>query len=442
MQFGMELNQYQSLKLTLTPELRQSINILQYSSHELIDFLKQQAVENPLLEIKENTSMDFVTRNYNKTGTDYSAYNNVDKDYDPIIHYSDTVMTLEKHLLEQIMTNNDITKVQKQILKFLIGHLNQYGYLEIEPAIAAHTLSVSVEEMEESVSLLQSLDPIGVGARNLKECLLIQTASQQDSHPLAYPIIEHYMEDLAAKRYHKMAKQFNVTVQDIQKAADFIKTLNPRPCSEYHHEMTQYITPDVIVEKVNDEYLIIVNDSMIPQISIHPIYKNNATKKAEDYIKRKQHEVSMLMNGISQRKYTLYKVTEAIVEMQKDFFQFGMTKLKPMTLKDISEQLGFHESTISRATSNKYIQTQHGLFKVKDLFSTGLSRNNSLENESAVVIKEKIKDLIDKENKEKPISDQMIVELLMKNGVQISRRTVAKYREEMGIPGSSKRKRY
>ncbi|WP_338448943.1 RNA polymerase factor sigma-54 [Niallia oryzisoli] len=441
MQLGMNLNQYQTLKLTLTPELRQSINILQYSAYELIDFLKQQAVENPLLDIKENISMDFVTRNYNQTSVS-SGTSNSDKDYDPIIHYSDTVITLEKHLLEQIMTHAKINEGQKNILKFLIGHLNQHGYLEIEPVNAAQILSVSMEEMEEAVFILQTLDPVGVGARNLKECLLIQTESQQDSHPLAYPIIEHHMEDLAANRYHKMAKQFNVTVQDIQEAADFIKSLNPRPCSEYHHEMTQYIIPDVIVEKVNDEHIIIVNDSMIPQISIHPIYKNNTVKMAEDYIKKKQHEITMLMNGISQRKYTLYKVTEAILEMQKDFFHYGMTKLKPMTLKDLSEQLGFHESTISRATSNKYIQTPHGLFKVKDLFSTGLSRRNSMDSESSVVIKEQIKDLIDKENKEKPISDQKIVELLMKNGIQISRRTVAKYREEMGIPGSSKRKRY
>lgn len=441
MQLGMNLNQYQTLKLTLTPELRQSINILQYSAYELIDFIKQQAVENPLLDIKENISMDFVTRNYNQTSVSSSTFNS-DKDYDPIIHYSDTVITLEKHLLEQIMTHAKINKVQKNILKFLIGHLNQHGYLEIEPVNAAQILSVSMEEMEEAVFILQSLDPVGVGARDLKECLLIQTESQQDSHPLAYPIIEHHMEDLAAKRYHKMAKQFNVNVQDIQEAADFIKSLNPRPCSEFHHEMTQYIIPDVIVEKVNDEHIIIVNDSMIPQISIHPMYKNNTVNKAEDYIKKKQHEITMLMNGISQRKYTLYKVTEAILAMQKDFFYYGMTKLKPMTLKDLSEQLGFHESTISRATSNKYIQTPHGLFKVKDLFSTGLSRRNSMVSESSVVIKEQIKDLIDKENKEKPISDQMIVELLMKNGIQISRRTVAKYREEMGIPGSSKRKRY
>ncbi|WP_071393967.1 RNA polymerase factor sigma-54 [Bacillus tuaregi] len=441
MQLGMELNQYQTLKLTLTPELRQSINILQYSSHELIDFIKQQAVENPLLEVKDNHQLDFVTRNDYKTNTYHTCFN-TEKDYDPIIQYSDTYITLEKHLLEQIMTHAAITQGQKSILKFLIGHLNQHGYLEIEPSIAAHNLSVSLAEMEEAVSLLQSLDPVGVGARNLRECLLIQTAAQPNCHPLASQMIEHHMEDIAAKRFHKLAKLFQVTVQDIQEAADFIKSLNPRPCSEYYHEMTQYIIPDVMVEKVNEEYLIIVNDSLIPQVRINPLYQSSNLKAAEDYVKKKQHEVTMLMNGISQRKYTLYKVTEVILEMQNDFFQFGMSKLKPMTLKDVSEQLGFHESTISRATSNKYIQTQHGLFKLKDLFSTGLSKRNSIENESSVVIKEKIKELIETENKAKPVSDQMIVQSLMQNGVQISRRTVAKYREEMGIPGSSKRKRY
>lgn len=437
MQLGMKLNQHQTMQLTLTPELRQSINILQYSSFELIEFLQQQAVENPILDIKESVNHDFFAHTYSKSS--FSSFDG-ENDFDPILHYSDTNITLEKHLMEQIMTLHSVTSEQKRRLIFLIGHLNQHGFLEIEPAIAANMQSVTLEEMEEAIVILQSLDPLGVGARDFKESLLIQMRADIYSPSLAYQMIENHLEDVAAKRYLKISKLYDVTVQEVQEAADYIKTLNPRPCSEFNHEMTQYIMPDIVVENIKDEYIIIVNDSLIPQLSISQFYKND--KMATEYLKEKRHEAMILMNGIAQRKYTLYKVTEAIIKKQKDFLKHGMSELKPMTLKDISEQLGFHESTISRATSNKYIQTQHGLFKLKSLFTKGLTRSNSLETESSVVIKEKIKTFIDKENKQQPISDQMMVKLLQQNGIEISRRTVAKYREEMEIPGSSKRRRY
>ena len=441
MQLGMKLNQHQTIQLTLTPELRQSINILQYSSLELIEFLKQQAVENPILDVKEYPSHDFVTRTYSQ-----SSFHSADgeNDYDPILHYSDTTVTLEKHLMEQIMTLHHVNSLQRRLLKFLIGYLNQHGFLEIEPAIAADMQFVTLEEMEEAIAILQSLDPLGVGAKDFKESLLIQTRAHTNHPPLAYQMIESHLEDVAAKRYPKMAKLYDVTVQEVQEAADYIKTLNPRPCSEFNHEMTHYIIPDVMVETIKGEHIIIVNDSIMPKLSIHPYYKSNNLDKGDeaDYLKKKHQEVTMLMNGIAQRRFTLYKVTEAIVERQEDFLKHGMSQLKPMTLKDLSEELGFHESTISRATSNKYIQTQHGLFKLKSLFTKGLTRSNSSESESSVVIKKKVKDLIEKEDKQKPISDQMIVTLLQQSGIQISRRTVAKYREEMDIPGSSRRRRY
>ena len=180
----------------------------------------------------------------------------------------------------------------------------------------------------------------------------------------------------------------------------------------------------------------------MPQLDIHPAYKNNEMDSNDDYVKKKLQDATMLMNGMEQRKYTLYKVTQVILKLQEDFFNYGGTKLKPMTLKDVSKQLGFHESTISRATSNKYMQTPHGLYHIKNLFTTGIRNNNSVEAESSSSIKEKIKMFIDKEDKENPISDQIIVTLLQKDGIQISRRTVAKYREEARIPGSSKRRRY
>ena len=434
----MELKQTQTLKVTLTAQMLQSINMLQYSSYELMEFIQQQTVENPLLVLKEKSSHDFIV---SKERSSFSSYNR-EQEYDPITQYSDTHVSLERHLMEQIMTLPEITSKEIKILKFLIGDLNRYGFLEIEPAMAAKIMSVSLQEMENTISILQSLDPVGVGARNIRESLLIQMRAQTDYNPLAYVMVEKHLEDIAEKKFRKIAKTNNVTLQEVQEATDYIKTLNPRPCSEFSHEMTQYIVPDVIIEKVNGEYIIIVNDRNMPQLDINPAYKNNEMDSNDDYVKKKLQDATMLMNGMEQRKYTLYKVTQVILKLQEDFFNYGGTKLKPMTLKDVSKQLGFHESTISRATSNKYMQTPHGLYHIKNLFTTGIRNNNSVEAESSSSIKEKIKMFIDKEDKENPISDQIIVTLLQKDGIQISRRTVAKYREEARIPGSSKRRRY
>lgn len=438
MQLGMELKQTQILKATLTPQVLQSINMLQYSSYELMEFIQQQTVENPLLVLKEKSSHDFIV---GKERSSFSSYNR-EQEYDPITQYSDTHVSLEKHLMEQIMTLPEITSKEIKIFKFLIGDLNRHGFLEIEPAMAAKIMSVSLKEMENTISILQSLDPVGVGARNIRESLLIQMRVQTDYNQLAYLMVEKHLEDIAEKKFRKIAKTNNVTLQEVQEATDYIKTLNPRPCSEFSHEMTQYIVPDVMVEKVNGEYIIIVNDRNMPQLDINPAYKNNEMDSNDDYVKKKLQDATMLMNGMEQRKYTLYKVTQVILKLQEDFFNYGGTKLKPMTLKDVSKQLGFHESTISRATSNKYMQTPHGLYHIKNLFTTGIRNNNSVEAESSSSIKEKIKTFIEKEDKENPISDQIIVTLLQKDGIQISRRTVAKYREEARIPGSSKRRRY
>lgn len=243
----MDLLQKQTLKLTLTPELRQSINILQFSSLELVDFLHQQTVENPVLVVRDHSRDDFGKRHDSKTSYGYQTR---DSDFNPIQHCTDSKITLENHLVEQVMTIPNITPIQINIMKFLIGNLNQHGFLEIEPAITARIFSVQLEEIEKVIKMLQSLDPIGVGARNLADCLLIQIRSQSHPHPLAFEMISHHLEDLAAKHFQKIAKVFNVSVTEVQEAADYIKTLNPRPCIEFHHEMTHYIIPDVIVRKI------------------------------------------------------------------------------------------------------------------------------------------------------------------------------------------------
>ncbi|USK65679.1 RNA polymerase factor sigma-54 [Peribacillus frigoritolerans] len=341
---------------------------------------------------------------------------------------------------------SSLNAFEKKILQFLIGNLNDYGFLELDVHWTASHFSVPVEEIENMIQILQSLDPIGVGAKDLTDCLLIQLREHENHNELAYKIVKKHLADLAEKRYRKIAALHQVTVQEVQEASDFIRTLNPRPVSHFSDDMTHYIVPDVYVEKDKEGFLITVNDSCTPKLSINPYYKNhvaiNSVNPAKDYIKGHINDAQLLLKGLEQRQMTLYKVTASIVEEQHEFFMKGITGLKPMTLKNISEKLQLHESTISRATSNKYIQTPHGLFKLRNFFTRGLHRVNSQATESSTTIKEKIKVLIADEDKIKPFSDQKLCQIFENEGTKISRRTIAKYREDLGIPGSSKRRRF
>lgn len=335
---------------------------------------------------------------------------------------------------------------EKKILTYLIGNLNENGFLDIDAEEVASVFSVSQDEIEDLIQLLQSLDPIGVGAKNLTECLLIQIREHQKENTLAYMIVENSLTDLADKRYKKIAELYGVPIQKVQEAADFIRTLNPRPVSHFSNDLTHYIVPDVFLKKEKDIYSITVNDKLMPKLSINAYYttiqETNSSESTKDYVKENFNHAQLLIKGLELRKVTLYRVTTAILEEQQEFFQKGMSGLKPMTLKYISEKLNLHESTISRATSNKYIQTPHGLFKMKSFFTRGLTRVNSEETESATIIKEKIKVLIADEDKVKPFSDQKLCQIFETAGTKISRRTIAKYREDLGIPGSSKRRRF
>lgn len=454
MELGFHLSQQQTLKLALSPELQQSINILKYSSFELLDFLNEQANENPLLELTEKKTSDPISiHSYNRGDTFYShklrlrTNKSFDHEYyNPIQNYSPNIDTLERHLMEQMNMLNHLTKLQQDILEFLIGNLNDQGYLEIEANIAAQIFSIPLEQVEDIISVLQSFDPIGVGAKNLTDCLLIQLRARSNVKELVYLLVENHLTDLAERRYRKLAGLYKVTLQEVQTAVDYIRTLNPRPASQFHTEITNYITPDVIIESIEGEYIIIVNDSFIPNLSINSYYKKMIQNKhsgiTQPFLKDKFNEATLLLKGIDQRNLTLYKVTEAIIEQQSDFLKFGLKGLKPMRLKDIAEKLNLHESTISRATSNKYIQTPHGIFKIKNFFTRGISRSSNQQVDSNLTIKEKIKKLILQENQKSPYSDQKITILLEETGIKISRRTVAKYREELGIPGSAKRVRF
>lgn len=458
MQLGFDLSQRQTVKLAITPEIKQSINILQYSSIELIDFLNEQAMENPLIDLTEaqtDCSIASIklpdTPNYSlsyKSTTDEKVRKNTAKNenYDFLDHYCGHTLTLEEHLWEQIAFLNNTTKEQQMILRFLIGSLDTNGYLELSNGEISSLLQKPLSLIEETVTFLQSLTPRGIGARNLSECLLLQIQAINDHNKLSLEIIKHHLVDLAEMRYRKIAKIHHATLEEIQEAADFIRTLTPRPACAFNKTITQHIAPDIFLEITNNKLQLSLNDRLIPRIFINTYYKKLVQKSQSDisnnYIQTKFNEAQLIVKGLEQRYHTLYRVTKAIVDIQSEFFHTGTAGLKSMTLYDIAEQLEMHESTISRAINNKYIQTPYGLFPLKHFFARGLYRIDGSEGDSTITVKEKIKNLIHHEDKKHPYSDQKLCSLLEQEGIKISRRTIAKYREELRVPSSAKRKRF
>ncbi|HJV47191.1 MAG TPA: RNA polymerase factor sigma-54, partial [Bacillota bacterium] len=300
-----------------------------------------------------------------------------------------------------------------------------------------------LEDVQQALFVVQGLEPRGVGARNLRECLTIQLEYQGLKDSLSFQIVEEHLPDLAEGKINRIASALGVSTRQVQEAIDQIRTLDPRPGARYHREEVRYIVPDVTVEQIEGNYIVIVNDAVTPRLSISRFYERLLTEEneAKKYIHEKMNSAQWLIRSIEQRRMTLYRVTEAIVDEQCEFFNQGIDRLKPMTLKEIADIVGLHESTISRATNNKYVQTPRGTFELKYFFSSGLSTSSG-DAASSESVKKKIKQLIAQEDRKKPLSDQQLSDILNKQGICISRRTVAKYREEIGILSSAKRKRY
>lgn len=456
---GFGLYQEQSMKLVMTPELRQAITILQFSALDLIEYINQQLNDNPVIEPLD---MEFSPKAEHKTETsptdmdwaeyiraraqgDYSlsSVRSGESEYNPLDWVVRIDVSLEKHLKEQLAFMKGLSSEVSRIVEYMTGNLDEKGYLELALEQIAQTLKADLDDVEQALFVLQGLEPRGVGARDLKECLVIQLEYAGLKNSLAFAIVDKYLTELADGKISKIAAELQVTPQEIQEAADVIRTLDPRPGLHYHRDEPKYIIPDVTVEKVEGEYIILVNDSTTPRLSISNYYERLLKEEgqAKKYIHDKMNSAMWLIKSIEQRRMTIYKVTEAIVQEQKDFFDKGIAYLKPMTLKEIADIVDLHESTISRATNNKYVQTPRGVFELKYFFSSGLSTSNG-EATSSESVKAKLKALVEQEDRKKPLSDQRLCELLNEQGIAISRRTVAKYREELGILSSAKRKRY
>ena len=472
MKLDYNLKLEQTQKLIITPELKLAITLLQYSALELQDHIQEELLNNPVLEIMEPKEIekdegsepeaemeiseaqaakdDFPWEEYFRDmdlETSSYSYGKVRDvpDYQPTVeNCAGSTCTMLEDLLGQLRMMS-LSERQYVMASYLAGNLDHNGYLQGEVDELAIALGGGLEVVEEALNFVQKLEPAGIGCRNLQECLMLQLDRIDNPPPLALEIVRHYLPAAADSRNRYIASRLNCTEQAVQEAVEYIRTLNPKPGSVFGEgDETRYIIPDVIVEKVDDQYVVMGNDSSIPQLTISPFYqqmlKNSSTdEQLTAFVKNKIEKAFWLIRSIEQRRLTLYRVSQQIVDIQKPFLDHGIKKLKPLTLKEVALNVGVHESTVSRATANKYIQTPRGLFSLKFFFSSGLTGTGG-DDYSSHSIKTYIRELVDAEDPDKPLSDQSLAELLQERGINISRRTVAKYREEISIPASYKRR--
>ena len=493
MKFELSLTQKQ--KLILTPQLYQAINILQLNLVELKDLIDEELVNNPLLEVKQEigSMAEKINQEENilaqtEESNERREENNFDdwlsylkeKDYRPLPNrpvpekenrYENFIYhreSLQDYLLIQLGTAVS-SDIDYKIGEYIIGNIDDNGYLAVGLDDISLDINIKRDKIKKLLSLIQNLGPPGVGARNLQECLLIQVKYLGISEIKIEKIIKYHLQDLAEKSFKKIAKALKISVFEVQSLADTIKkSLDPKPGRGVgNFKEIKYILPDlVIMRKIGGGYRVVLNDHYLPQMEINPRYKkileagNNISpcgegklikkgnisgheaKDTKKYIEEKLNSAKWLIKGIEQRKRTIYRIADALIEYQKDFLDKGILYINPLTLREIADRLGIHESTVSRAIHNKVVQTPRGLLKMKFFFSKGVDRKSGVT-VSTDKIKKLIKEYINNENCLKPWSDQKLADLLSnKKSVNISRRTVAKYREILKIPASNLRKRF
>ncbi|MEW6236768.1 MAG: RNA polymerase factor sigma-54 [Candidatus Omnitrophota bacterium] len=475
----LQLQQKMSQRLIMTPQMQQSIQLLQLSTLELSELLQEEMAENPMLEEEEFTEYadggadvaepaqdeDLPVHDLSETGyidlddnwsdyfTDSSDLGQVSSgvsyssgEEEEIAQQITKEESLKDHLIWQlgVSTNNEDEYIAGE---YLIDQLNDDGYLSVTVEDAAEYLNQSLEFVESVLKIIQGFDPPGIGARNLSECLEIQCRHFDIDDDDILEVICHHLDDLERRRLKDIARALDVTEQHVQEIADILSSFDPRPGRQYIPTNVEYVTPDVFVERVDGQWQVRVNDEGAPPLRISKKYRemlqnrNGISSEEYDFIKKKFQSAIWLMRNIEQRKQTLYRVANAIVERQKDFLEEGVTALKPLKLRDIADELGIHEATVCRVVNRKYLQTPRGLFELKYFFSTGLDATGR-EDMSAKSVMEYIRTLIEEEDPKKPLSDQKITEILHRDyNLNIARRTVAKYREKMGLLPTSKRKR-
>lgn len=482
----MVLELKQQLKLTqqlvMTPQLQQAIKMLQLSRLELLDSINQEMEANPILEeeteedaggslapskatsnegvsvqdrllpevmdsqraMEELNWEDYIDE-YNTSSSGYSAYSFEEKESTPLETTSGRKPSLFSHLMWQLIMS-PCTEEEKIIGELIIGGLDADGYLNASLSEIAASAHVSEELVLEVFKKIQEFDPVGVAARDLKECLLIQTRHLGLEGTLVETIISNHLHQLGVKNYQAIAKETGSSLANVIKAVEVITRLEPKPGRACSSEETHYISPDIYVYKVGDEFVIVLNDEGLPMLRVSPFYRGILNQSSDvdapvkDYIQGKLRSAVWLIRSIHQRQRTIYKVTNSIVKFQREFLEKGIAYLKPLILKDVAEDVEMHESTVSRVTTNKYVHTPQGLLELKFFFNTGISCAHG-EVVASGAVKDKIRRLVQSENSSHPYSDKEIANMLNEKDINIARRTIAKYREVMGILPSNQRKK-
>jgi len=471
------LKQQQSL--AMTPQLQQAIKLLTLTHLEMTNVIAEELVENPMLEEYETSSEsegedmstaesdiveakaedfseapilkdkdDFDWESYAESYNNHSSTPNMvtAQDSEDFPSYENIVsksMTLSEHLEWQLKMS-DLPISDFDFAMQIIGNINDDGYLEVKLEELALENKVELCDALEILEVIQSLDPIGCGASNLIECLLAQAKISYERSPLLEVVIREHLEDLQTKSFDKIAKKLGVTIAQIKNIALIIQSYHPRPGRLVAPQDTHYIMPDIYVVQVAGEFVVQVNDDGVPRLKISKLYQDLLIRGKKDadqeFVKDKLRSAEWLIKSIQNRQRTIEKVAKSIIQKQQEFFKKGPKFLKPMVLKDVAQEIGMHESTVSRVTSNKYMHSPIGVFELKYFFNTGLGGKGGSEDIASEVLKLKIKTIFEAENPKRPFSDQKVVEILARDGHAVARRTVTKYREILGILSSSKRK--
>jgi len=467
----MRLNLKMAQKLVMTPMLQQAIKLLPLARMELAQLVRQEITENPVLEelLDEEEDEEEVTSEDN---TEVEAADPVPEEQTPIAeeidwdnyiqnsidrgssvdNYTESPPieatykkepSLADHLTWQLDVSVD-NDTDKFIGACIIGNIQNDGYLCADVGEIAETASCSEEQVLKILKVIQGFDPTGVGARSLKECLMLQAQAASKRNSMVETLIELYLDRLEDRYLQKIASELGVHVEKVLDGVRMIRELNPKPGLIFSSEGIDYITPDITVVMTKNGYDVVLNDEGVPQLRISPYYHDLLTQSKEgqtkEYLETKYRSALWLIKSIDQRRQTIYKVGKSIVKLQKDFLDHGLAYLKPMVLKDVAKDIEMHESTVSRITTNKYIDTPRGIFELKFFFHSGIKSylGNSM---SSVRVKSMIKEIITEENQNKPLTDDEMVQVLMRKNAKIARRTITKYRKELNIPPASKRKK-
>lgn len=479
MAMEMKLILKQEMRLVPTPMLQQAIKLLQLSRMELVQEIRQEMVENPLLEELLEEELDEKEEEENPVDPSLDSIGQTqeeppsEKESDPLKYEQDwenyiqdnlsqgssadnyterpsieatykREPSLADHLFWQLNLSVD-SDLDKFIGSAIIGNIQNDGYCVAELEEIAEISQASEEEVLRVLRIIQTFEPNGVGAQTLQDCLLIQAKALPERLPLVETLIENYLERLNERYYQKIASELKVKVEEIIEAVKVIKTLDPKPGLQFSSEGFDYVIPDLVVVKGEAGYDVLLSDDGLPNIQISPYYrhllKNTSEPKTKEYLKKKYQSAEFLIKSIDKRRQTIYKVGNSIVKLQIEFLDHGVSHLKPMVLKDVARDIEMHESTVSRITTNKYIDTPQGIFELKFFFHSGIKSFIGNNDMSSIRVRKMIQEIVKSENPQKPLTDDEMVVALGKRNAKIARRTVTKYRKELSILPASKRKK-